>query len=204
MDPINRLIKIFMSFPGIGPKQARRFVYYILTKPQAYTDDVIRNLTELKAEITECKECCRFYQTKNKESFVCDICRDEGRDDGRLLVVSRDVDFENIEKSGAFSGKYFILGGSVPILDKEPEKKVRIRELVKYVNQNGKRIKEIILGLDANADGEYTGDYVKKMLADTVKEFNIKITEFGRGLSTGTELEYSDNDTIKSAFKNRS
>jgi recombination protein RecR len=95
------------------------------------------------------------------------------------------------------------LGGLVGILEKEPEKKIRQRELLKRIEET-KDIKEIIIALSANTDGDNTFSYLEKLLAPIAQKNNIKITHLGRGLSTGTELEYSDSDTLRNALKNRS
>ncbi|MEK9185117.1 MAG: toprim domain-containing protein, partial [Patescibacteria group bacterium] len=118
-------------------------------------------------------------------------------------IVSRDVDLEIIEKSHSFNGKYFVLGGTVPILDKNPETRIRSRELLKRIEVLDGTLKEIILALNANSEGENTTDYLKSILSPVVTKHSIKISILGRGLSTGTELEYSDSDTIKNALKNR-
>lgn len=117
------------------------------------------------------------------------------------MVIEKDVDLDNIERSGVFGGHYFVLGGTVPILEKEPEKRVRSRELEKRIKENS--FKEIILALSANPDGDNTGSYIVKFLSPIAKKNSIKISQFGRGLSTGSELEYSDIETIKNAFNNR-
>jgi len=121
------------------------------------------------------------------------------------MIVSRDVDFENMEKTGAYDGRYFILGGSVPILEKEPEKRIRIFELLKTIEKKsaGGTLKEIIVAMSANPEGENTGDYIKEKTYDFVTAHNITISLLGRGLSTGAELEYADGDTLKNALKNR-
>lgn len=197
MDPISRLTEYFREFPGIGPRQAKRFVYFLLTRNTSYLDEISRLILEIKKNIRICSSCFRFYQDGN--STICNICNNKNRDAGQLMIVSRDVDFEVIERSKFYNGYYFILGGNIPILDKEPEKKVRIKELKDRIL----RIKpvEIILSLNANAEGENTIDYLKKIISEI--DSSIKISILGRGLSTGSELEYSDTDTIKNALKNR-
>jgi recombination protein RecR len=117
------------------------------------------------------------------------------------MIVSRDVDFESIEKSRVYNGLYFILGGTIPILDKEPEKKVRLRELVEKIKKGA--YKEIILSLNANAEGEHTAEFLRAYLKDKFPSSEFSLSVLGRGLSTGSELEYSDSDTIKNALKNR-
>ena len=121
------------------------------------------------------------------------------------MIVARDVDFEAIEKSHSYLGYYFILGGTVPILEKEPDKKIRAKELLALTKKRGADgLKEIIVATSVNPEGENTFEYVEKLLSPVTRQFGIKFSGLGRGLSTGTELEYSDSDTIKNALKNRS
>jgi recombination protein RecR len=204
MNTINKLTKIFSEFPGIGPRQAKRFVYFLLTRNNGYIENLISLLSDLKKGISVCEECYRFFPNTPNQVKLCDICRSPNRDLTELMIVSRDVDLENIEKSHSFNGHYFVLGGSVPILEKNPEEKIRLNELRTTIQRlSPKGLKEIILGLNANPEGEYTGIFIKQTLESLLKEKNIIVTVLGRGLSTGTELEYSDSDTIKNAFLNR-
>ncbi len=117
------------------------------------------------------------------------------------MIISRDVDFENIEKSHFYNGLYFVLGGVVPILEKNPENRIRQIELLKLIEKN--QPTEIILAMSLNPDGENTENYLRNILADFATRTNAKISTLGRGLSTGTELEYSDSETIKNALQNR-
>ncbi len=199
MDPISKLTEYFREFPGIGPRQARRFVYFLLTRPSSYLEEMARLFLSIKQNIKICQSCFRFYQNGN--GLVCPICTDPGRDQSQLMIVSRDVDFEAIEKSKFYSGVYFILGGTIPILDKEPEKKVRLNELLIRIKKG--QFKEIILSLNANAEGEHTADFIRDYIKEKFPDTGLSISILGRGLSTGTELEYSDSDTIKNALKNR-
>ena len=115
------------------------------------------------------------------------------------MVIEKDVDLDNVERSGVYSGKYFVLGGTIPILESEPHKKIRSNELEQYIEKN--KFDEIIIATSANPDGDSTGEYIKKLLAETDGKVTISI--LGRGLSTGSELEYSDQETIKNAFNSR-
>lgn len=202
MNSIDKLIKIFSEFPGIGPKQARRFVYFLITRPQNYIEEFKKEVSDLKSAISSCADCKKYF-IKGNGKKLCEIC-DSSRDNASLMIVSRDIDLDNIEKSHSFLGKYFVLGGLVPILDKNPEQKIRLKELLALVAKMSEvGLKEIILGLDANSEGEYTADLLKTALSPITEKHGIKISELGRGLSTGTELEYSDPETIKNALKNR-
>jgi|SRR5581483_266839 len=194
MDTTDKLIELFKEFPGIGPRQAKRFVYFLLHKNPNYVKELSDLITEVKSAVHVCEMCFRFFPGKET---MCSICRDPKRDSKSLMIVSHDIDFENIERSKVYNGHYFILGGIVPILEKNPEKRIRQKELLETIKK--RNLSEIILALNYNPEGENTRMYLEEIL----KPLNIKISTLGRGLSTGTELEYSDPDTIKNALKNR-
>lgn len=122
------------------------------------------------------------------------------------MIVAKDIDLETVHKSGAYDGCYFILGGLIPLFEKEPEKIVRLNQLIDKVEKESKEghLKEIILALSANTEGDYTADLIKAKLQPLLERQQIKISTLGRGLSTGTEVEYSDKETILNALKNRS
>ncbi len=114
------------------------------------------------------------------------------------MIVQRDVDLEAVEKSGSYSGYYFVLGGVVPILEKEPEKKIRITKLESRIKKGKDKIKEVILAMNANQDGEHTAEYLREHIGNS-----YVISMLGRGLSTGAELEYADPETLKNALLHR-
>jgi recombination protein RecR len=201
MDSQRKLEELFAHFPGIGPRQARRFVYYLLSKSPSYIGEFTRLIEEVRRSTSECNECHRLFIGKSP-TLVCSICSDKNRDTSIMMIVARDSDFETIEKSGAYRGRYFILGGTVPILDKEPEKRIRLQKMLEKVSDMPD-LKEIILSLNATPDGEHTADIVKDALQNLLKENTIKISLLGRGISTGAELEYVDGETIKNALQNR-
>ena len=202
MDDTQKLIELFKEFPGIGPRQAKRFVYFLLNRNSNYSDNLVKLIAEVRATVHTCDSCFRFFP--NTKSKSCSICRDENRDNSLLMVVTNDVDLENIEKAKVYNGYYFALGGNIPILEKSPEKRIRQSELLNMVEKRAKNgLKEIIIALNYNPEGENTLSYLNEILKLVTGKNKIKISTLGRGLSTGTELEYSDTDTIKNAFKNR-
>jgi recombination protein RecR len=204
MNSIDKLTQIFSEFPGIGPRQAKRFVYHLLSRNESYIAEFLDLAKNLKKEIRVCPDCFRYFPKNATTSPLCPICQSPNRDKNSLMIVSRDVDLESIEKSHSFEGYYFVLGGTIPILDKEPGKRIRLAELKKIITRRlAEGLKEIILGLNANPDGDYTGQFIIETFQNEVSASKIKISHLGRGLSTGTELEYSDSDTIKSALENR-
>ncbi len=203
MDNTQKLIELFKEFPGIGPRQAKRFVYFLLNRNAGYANDLAGLIKEVRSTVHTCSSCFRFFPAGS--NTICPVCRDSARDGKQLMIVSNDVDFENIEKTKFYNGYYFILGGTVPILEKNPENRIRQKDLLQVIKnraQNG--LSEIILALNYNPEGENTVTYLSDLLSKTAFDSSIKISTLGRGLSTGTELEYSDSDTIKNALKNRS
>ena len=208
MNSIETLAEIFAHFPGIGPRQAKRFVYYLLSRDKATIETLVRAIERVKSDTLQCTECKRFFalghrptgEAKNSSTqAICHICLDSQRDKSLLMVVPRDADFDSVEKSGWYKGLYFVLGGSLPILEKEPEKRIQIKELENKIKKSGNDLKEVILAMNANVEGENTAMFIKEKL----KGLGISITELGRGLSTGVELEYADPDTLKNALIHR-
>ena len=202
MDIVEKLTEIFKEFPGIGERQAKRFVYFLMARKPDYAENLSNLILILKKEVNQCEECFRFFIDKNKKK-VCEICADPNVNSSVLMVVEKDSDLESVKKSGLYHGKYFILGGLVPIVEKNTKKNVRIEELKEKIKNSGKGLKEIILAFSLNPQGDHTDFYIRSQLKNICEPLDIKISSLGRGLSTGTELEYSDNDTLKNALKNR-
>ena len=200
MDSLRKLEELFAHFPGIGPRQARRFVYYLLNKSPAYIAEFTRLIDEVKKGTAECELCHRFF-IQGIQNATCPICSDTSRPSDTLMIVARDSDFETIEKSGAYHGLYFILGGTIPVLDKEPEKRIRLEKLLHRVLNAP--LKEIILSLNTTPDGEHTARVITEALHKLTMSVRPRVTILGRGLSTGAEVEYADSETIKNALNNR-
>jgi len=221
MDTTEKLTEIFKEFPGIGERQARRFAYFLMSRNSDYAKNLSGLISDLKKEVSQCKECFRFFILKDNKNKVCEICSDQNIDSSILMIVEKDSDLESVKKSRVYHGKYFILGGLVPIIEKNTKKNVRIEELKEKISAKGaapakpggqgsasggkkdNELKEIILAFALSPQGNHTDFYVRSQLKDICGTLKIKISSLGRGLSTGTELEYSDNDTIKNALKNR-
>lgn len=202
MDSIDKLAEVFKEFPGIGARQARRFVYFLMSRNGDYSANLARQILELKKEISQCTECFRFFVNKNSNNKICEICNDVNADDSILMILEKDSDLESVKKSRVYNGKYFLLGGLVPIVEKHTPSYVRINELKNKISNN-KSIQEIILAFSLSPQGDHTDHYIRGEIKELGDKLNIKISSLGRGLSTGTELEYSDNETLKNALKNR-
>ncbi len=201
MDPIEKLAQKFKEFPGIGERQAKRFVYFLLHKNPSYVKELGDEILKIKNTINQCPSC--FLHFQGAKNSLCEVCGNLKTDRGSLIVVEKDADYESIKRSKNYSGMYFILGGLVPIVTKETPSFVRTGELVKIVKEriDKENLKEIILALSINPQGEHTDMYLRELLGSFGSK--IKIVSLGRGLSTGTELEYSDSETIKNALRNR-
>lgn len=201
MHGLDRLTQLFKRFPGIGPRQAARFVYFLLTQNKAYTDELIETLRNLRQDISQCTRCFRYFAMDDAERAHCSVCRDSARNSKLLMVVEKDVDVDAIERAHGYDGLYFVLGGALPILEPEPAKRIRSKELLKRLNQKDSPVSEIIFALSVNPEGEHTREYLEQLLEKEAPQ--VKHSSLGRGLSTGSELEYSDPETIKSALSNR-
>ncbi|MFH0846210.1 MAG: toprim domain-containing protein [Patescibacteria group bacterium] len=206
MNEIDKLTEYFTKFPGIGQRQAKRFVYFLLTRNSSFLKEFTDLILSLKKSTKICSSCFRFYSANSNNSHLCNLCLDKNRDSSILMVVAKDADLNNIERIGDYNGSYFVLGGLLPILEKNPEERIRIKPLINLIKEKAEAgvLKEVILALSLNPEGENTTDYILRSLKPLAEEYKIKIATLGRGLSTGTELEYLDDDTFENAFKNRS
>lgn len=204
VNPIEKLTTAFEHFPGIGPRQARRFVQYLLSSAPSARNELSEAIKRLGAGTVQCKKCYRWFVKDSAEAELCVICGNTRRDEGLLFVVEKDADIDNVEKSG-FRGLYFVLGGTVPLAAEEPAKHVRMRELLKRVETEGadKKLREIILGLSATTEGDHTRLILQEKMMPVAEGFGLKLSSLGRGLSTGSELEYADPDTIANALNSR-
>lgn len=141
--------------------------------------------------------CMRFSSTNSQS--LCSYCADSNRDDGLIMIVEKDQDLQAVERTGTYRGRYFVLGGVITLSGKGT---IRERDLVRVVEQRSKTgLREIVLALSATSEGEHTADRVREILAPL--RGPLSLTELGRGLSTGAELEYADSTTLSAALRNR-
>ncbi len=198
MDTIERLSALFEKFPGIGPRQAQRFVQYLLRVSPAARRELVDAVQKLSSSVHQCPECMRFHSEKNKS---CSLCTAE-RDDSLLAVVASDVDLAALEKSGTYKGRYFVLGGTIA-LGAQMSNGLRIKQLLDSLPARIKKdLKELILAFPANPEGDATAAYLREEISGFVNP-NIRVSTLGRGLSTGSELEYADQETLKAALEGR-
>jgi recombination protein RecR len=203
-DRVEELAQAFTRFPGIGPRQAKRFVYYLLSASESdrlRLSELVRNLGN---DVKQCPSCYRFWSGAGE---LCNYCADTSRDDSILMVVEKDQDLLAVERANAYRGRYFVLGGVLTLSGKGS---IRERELVNRVEQrlggenqteeHGK-LREIVLALSATNEGEHTADRIREVLGPLRGPLTLSV--LGRGLSTGSELEYADAETLSGALQNR-
>lgn len=198
IDPIERLTDMFENFPGIGPRQAGRFVQHLLRSSGAARREMAEAITQLGGSVRQCSTCMRFFAGS---STICPICANTDRDMRTLAVVASDADLSALERSGTYRGYYFVLGGTISLAT-EKTTGIRLPQLLSSLDKRiAGGLSEVILALPANPEGDATALIVRGELSSQAPQ--LSITMLGRGLSTGSEIEYADPETIKSAFENR-
>jgi len=196
-DRIEELSSAFNRFPGIGPRQAKRFVYHLLAVPQGDRNRLADLIANLGNDVRQCRLCLRFAPTN--ADTLCNYCADQNRTDAMLMVIEKDQDLVAVERAGTYRGRYFVLGGVLTLSGKGA---IRERDLIRVVEERAKTgLSEIVLALSATSEGEHTADRVREVLAPL--RGSILISELGRGLATGSELEYADSATLSAALQNR-
>lgn len=207
MNATDRLTELFMRFPGIGPKQARRFVYFLLREHSHYKEQLIKALEELKFSGKQCELCYRFFGDRYlaEDATLCDICRSDSRDKSLLMIVEKELDLDAVEKTGSYNGLYFIIGGLIPPLTEKPSELIRIKELTSHIHTSVKEesLAEIIFALPVTDYGDVTTEYIERTIKQIVGIDTVTLSKLARGLSSGLELEYVDRETFKSALERR-
>lgn len=199
MNSIDKLAELFQKFPGIGRRQAKRFVYFLLHKDNSYIQELLNEIAKVKTQINQCTECYRFYP--NNEMSLCSICLDHPTS-SQIMLVEKDADLEALHKTKIFTGKYFVLGGHISSHEKK-RSFARVDQFLARIENEQKKgdLKEIIFGLSISPEAEHTRLRLYSMLQEKYPE--IKLSTLGRGLSSGIELEYSDSETLKYALESR-
>lgn len=202
-EPIQKLIDLFIKFPGIGPRQASRFVFHVL-REEGLAEDLRASLQKLQDGVASCKLCFRSIE-KGKGDF-CAFCASAQRDKYTVAVVEKESDLQNLERTGALNGLYHVLGGTISPLDPNSTKNLHLKEfhtrVKNLLEKEGKC--EVILATSATTEGDTTALYIERVLEPLKKHHpGFKISRLGRGLSLGSDLEYADEVTLKSALTNR-
>jgi len=191
-DSLDKLIKSFSKYPGIGPKTAERLAFYTITKMNK--DDCIDFADNLKEAINNIKECeiCGLIT----DSDICNICSDDSRTN-ELMVVEGSRDVIAFEQVGSFKGKYHVLGGVISPLNGIGPDDLNINKLINRVK--AENITDVIIALSANIPSETTALYLKSILED----MNVNVYRIGYGLPVGANIEYLDEITLAKALEGK-
>ena len=189
---VENLINEFRKLPGIGPKSAKRIVFFLLKLSHSDIVKFSRNLIEMKEKVKFCSKCYSLT-----EEDICHICRDQSRDRKKICIVEEVSDVIIIEKTGEYKGLYHILGGLLSPIENVGPDEIRVPRLLERVKANN--IEEVIIALNPTVEGESTAVYLKKILVP----FGVKVTKLASGLPVGGDLEYADEITIGRAISDR-
>jgi recombination protein RecR len=185
-----KLINRFSALPGIGPKMAERLVLHLYKNSKDLVDDFAADMINIK-NVTTCTQCFNIA-----EDSLCTICQNSTRDTTKLCIVEESLDIIPIERSRAFEGLYHVLGGT---LKKQESHHLTIDALLKRVAKD--HFSEIIIATNFTTEGDFTAMHVQKLLLQNTK--GVTISRLARGLATGSDIEYADDMTIRSALTNR-
>ncbi len=188
---IQNLVEKLSALPSVGPKTAERYAFHLLRQSDETLNSLALAISELKNKTTLCPSCGAISETS-----PCSICADSARSGETLCIVENTQDLLSIEATGQFNGKYFVLGGLLNTINEVKPEDLNIARLLNKIKTD--KVKEIILALNFNLEGETTSLYLNKLLRD-----HLKITHLAKGLPAGSDLEYADEMTLASALKYR-
>ncbi len=192
--PLDHLIRLLSGLPGLGNRSARRIALHLLSKRGSLMMPLANALQDAAENVKSCSVCGNLDMAD-----PCGICRDVKRQDALICVVSQVSDVWAIERTGAFRGRYHVLGGLLSALDGIGPSDLRIDSLVGRVKENSEVVEEVILALSATVDGQSTAHYI----SDHVSPLGVKVSHLAHGVPVGGELDYLDDGTITTALRSR-
>lgn len=188
------LIDAFGALPGVGPRSAERYAYFVLRGDSSISQKLSAALATIHQSVGYCKKTFALVE-KGKE--FSDLYTDPSRDKKIVAVVAEPFDVVALEKTGGFKGTYHVLGGLISPIDGIGPEQLHIAELLRRVDEDN--VQEIILATNAGVEGESTALYIQQQLADK----SIIISRLARGLPVGVDLEYADQITLSRALEGR-
>jgi recombination protein RecR len=191
-DSITALISALGKLPGVGPRSAERMALHLVQTDPGAVKQLADAILQARDKIRFCDVCGALT-----EQSPCSICADARRDASLVCVVERAVDILSIEKSGAYRGKFHVLGGIISPLDGVEPEDLRIAELEKRLAQEP--VKEVVIALGTDVEGDATSHYLAKRLARP----GLKISRIAYGLPAGSGLEFADELTLSRALEGR-
>lgn len=191
---LQTLIEDLGSLPGVGPRTAERYAYYLLKADRSIAERLSASITKVHDGVAYCKITFALIE-KGKD--LSDLYTDPTRDKQLVAVVGEPFDIVALEKTAQFKGTYHVLGGLVSPIDGIGPDQLHIEELMKRIDDD--KVKEIILATNASVEGESTALYIQQQLGNR----KVKITRLARGLPVGVDLEYADQITLGRALEGR-
>lgn len=189
-EPIERLIASFKALPGVGYKTAQRYAYHIINSNEEEVKNFADSMIDAKEKIKYCAECGNFTDRE-----VCEIC--SLRDKKIICVVKEPKDVVSMEKVKNFNGVYHVLHGCISPLENRGPNDIRIKELLVRINKN--EVKEVIMALNPDVEGDATSMYIAKL----IKPLGVEVTRLAQGISMGSDIEYADEVTLTRALDER-
>ena len=190
------LIDALGRLPGVGPRSAERYAYYLLKSTPQIAENLVASLAKLHSHI---KICPTTFAIMDAEHDISPLYDDPSRDKSIILVVEEPLDIYAIERTKAYKGSYHVLGGALSPMDDVTPDKLHIHELISRI-QNDNAF-EVIIATNPSVEGESTAIFLQKTLSENYP--NLKITRLARGLPLGVSIEYADQITLTSALDNR-
>jgi recombination protein RecR len=199
--PIQKVVDELSELPSIGPRQAIRLAFYLIGEGKTN----IRGLALGIAELANIKVCERCFFIHQNEGILCDICKNPHRTQNVIMVIEKETDLISLENSGKYTGRYFIIGEIPKTGFIEEAQKMRLQSLKNFIQAAapdglGGKAEEIIFGFNPTALGNLQTSVLTKELAPLAK----KISRLGRGLPTGGEIEFADDETLGASLERRS
>ena len=191
---LQNLIEALGTLPGVGPRTAERYAYYLLKAEPVTSKHLAKTLQGLHDGVTYCKKTFALIE-QGKE--LSDLYTDPRRNKQLVAVVAEPFDIVALEKTGQYKGTYHVLGGLVSPIDGVGPDQLHIAELIKRIDEDD--VTEIILATNASVEGESTALYNQQQIGDR----DLKITRLARGLPVGVDLEYADQITLGRALEGR-
>lgn len=196
MEPFSprmaRLVRALQALPGVGSKTASRIALHLVHKDRSGGEALADALHDAVANTTVCKKCRNISDVE-----VCGLCANEKRDAKQLCVVETPADVVAIERSGGYSGRYFVLHGHLSPIDGVGPSELGVEVMSARVKTEG--ISEVIVATSTTAEGEATAIYI----SDMFEESDVVVSRIAHGVPVGGELEYVDMSTISHALRGR-
>ena len=187
---IDNLIKIISKLPGLGSKSAKRIVLKLINNREELIKPLTNTLAQVYKNVVRCENCGNFKSTTSE-------CECSTKKYDQICVVENIADMWVIQSTGIYKGHYHILGGTLPTLESKKDDGLLVSALVNRVKKNS--VKEVILATSATIEGQTTAHYIQ----DSLKGIKVKVSKLAQGLPVGGEIEFLDDGTLFSAFKNR-